>query len=155
MIANRTFRSVLLSLAATLAVTAAVPAAANSAAAEYFRSRADRTAVPALLSQDDRAYYKQMFGAIEREDWTQVQTLLAQRADGPLHAVARAQFYLAASSPRAELAPLSNLLSAAPDLPWAEQIGRLALKRGASELPALPSAQPMVSLPGLPKRIKP
>ncbi len=148
-------RAVLLSVAAACAVTVTAPASANSAAAEYFRSRADRTAVPALLSQEDRTYYKQMFGAIEREDWIQVQTLLAQRADGPLHAVARAQFYLAASSPRADLAPLSNLLSAAPDLPWAEQIGRLALKRGASELPALPSAQAMTSLPGLPKRIKP
>ena len=152
---NRFGRAALLGVAAALAVGVTAPAAANSAAAEYFRSRADRTAVPALLSQEDRAYYKQMFGAIEREDWPTVQTLLTQRADGPLHAVARAQFYIAASSPRADLAPLSSLLAASPDLPWAEQLGRLALKRGATELPALPSAQPMVSLPGLPKRIKP
>ncbi|MEI6641566.1 MAG: lytic transglycosylase domain-containing protein [Novosphingobium sp.] len=152
---GRICRAVLLGAAATIAVLGAVPAKANSAAAEYFRSRADRTAVPALLSQEDRAYYKQVFGAIEREEWAAVQTLLAQRGEGPLHAVARAQFYLAASSPRTELAPLSQLLSAAPDLPWAEQLGRLALKRGATDLPALPSAQPMVSLPGLPKRIKP
>jgi soluble lytic murein transglycosylase-like protein len=148
-------RAALLAVAAVLAVGMTAPAAANSAAAEYFRSRADRTAVPSLLSQEDRTYYKQMFGAIEREDWTTVQSLLAQRAEGPLHAVAKAQYYLAASSPRAELAPLAQVLTAAPDLPWAEQLGRLALKRGATELPALPSAQPMVSLPGLPKRIKP
>ncbi len=152
---NRFGRAALLGLAAVLTAASATPVSANSAAAEYFRSRADRTAVPALLSQEDRAYYKQMFGAIEREDWPTVQTLLAQRADGPLHAVARAQFYLAASSPRTDLAPLAQLLAAAPDLPWADQIGRLALKRGAVELPALPSAQPMVALPGLPKRIKP
>ena len=152
---NRFGRAALLGLAAVLTAASAAPVSANSAAAEYFRSRADRTAVPALLSQEDRAYYKQMFGAIEREDWPTVQTLLAQRADGPLHAVARAQFYLAASSPRTDLAPLAQLLAAAPDLPWADQIGRLALKRGAVELPALPSAQPMVALPGLPKRIKP
>lgn len=155
MIKNRSVRAALLGLTAALATSVAAPASANSAAAEYFRSRADRTAVPALLSQEDRTFYKTMFGAIEREDWAEVQSLLAQRADGPLHAVARAQLYLAASSPRTELAPLSSLLAAAPDLPWAEQLGRLALKRGASELPALPSAQPMVSLPGLPKRIKP
>lgn len=148
-------RTALVAVSAALAVAAAAPASANSAAAEYFRSRADRTPVPALLSQEDRAYYKQMFGAIEREDWQSVQTLLAQRADGPLHAVARAQYFLAASSPRAELAPLTQVLAAAPELPWAEQLGRLALKRGASELPTLPSAQPMMTLPGLPKRIKP
>jgi soluble lytic murein transglycosylase-like protein len=142
-------------MAAVLAGLIATPASANSAAAEYFRTRADRTAVPALLSQDDRAYYKQMFGAIEREDWPAVQTLLAQRADGPLHAVARAQFYLAASSPRADLQPISDLLAAAPEMPWAEQLGRLAMKRGATALPSMPSAQPMVALPGMPKRIKP
>ncbi len=148
-------RTALAAVAAALAIGTAAPATANSAAAEYFRSRADRTAVPSLLSQEDRSYYKQMFGAIEREDWTTVQTLLAQRTDGPLHAVARAQYYLAANSPRAELAPLTQVITTAPDLPWAEQLGRLALKRGATELPALPSAQSMVSLPGLPKRIKP
>jgi len=152
---NRIGRAALLGFAAVLTVASAAPACANSAAAEYFRSRADRTAVPALLSQEDRTYYKQMFGAIEREDWPTVQTLLAQRTDGPLHAVARAQFYLAASSPRTDLAPLAQLLAASPDLPWADQLGRLALKRGAIELPALPSAQPMVALPGLPRRIKP
>jgi soluble lytic murein transglycosylase-like protein len=152
---GRTCRAAWLAAAAMLAAGAAVPASANSAAAEYFRTRADRTAVPALLTQEDRAFYKQMFGAIEREDWTSVQALFAQRSDGPLHAVARAQFYLAASSPRAELAPLSQLIANAPDLPWADQLGRLAQKRGATELPALPSAQPMTTLPGLPKRIKP
>ena len=152
---NRISRATLLGLVAVLTASVAAPASANSAASEYFRSRADRTAVPALLSQDDRYYYKQMFGAIEREDWTTVQTLLVQRADGPLHAVARAQFYIATTSPRADLSPLSQLLAAAPELPWAEQLGRLALKRGATELPALPSAQLMVSLPGLPKRTKP
>ncbi|KUR71332.1 lytic murein transglycosylase [Novosphingobium fuchskuhlense] len=151
----KTCRIALMAVAAVLAGGSALPAAANSAAAEYFRSRADRTAVPALLSQEDRAYYKQIFGAIEREDWATVQTLFAQRTDGPLHAVARAQYFLAANSPRAELAPLSQLITSAPDLPWAEQLGRLAAKRGATELPALPSAQPMMTLPGLPKRIKP
>jgi len=31
-------------------------AQANSAAAEYFRNRADRSAVPKVLSQDEREY---------------------------------------------------------------------------------------------------
>ena len=52
-----------LSLAAA-AVISATPAFANSAAVDYFRTRADRTAVPSLLSQDDRAYYKQIFDAM-------------------------------------------------------------------------------------------
>ncbi|MCW1384193.1 lytic transglycosylase domain-containing protein [Novosphingobium sp. KCTC 2891] len=149
-------RATLAGLAATLAVAAALPAHANSAAVDYFRNRADRTAVPSLLSQDDRAYYKALFGAIEREDWISVQQMFAQRADGPLHAVAKAQFYLASTSPKVELQPLTDLLSQAPDLPWSEQVGRLALKRGATALPVtLPATQALYTLPTLSKRIKP
>lgn len=133
----------------------ALPASANSAAAAYFSSRADRTAVPSLLTQDDRAYYTKLFAAIDAKDWTTVQAMFAQRADGPLHAVARAQYYIAPSSPKIELQPLTELLQQAPDLPWADQVERLAQKRGATALPALPDPQQLVSLPGMPKRIRP
>ncbi len=155
MITRQLGREAMASLAIFAAVCSAAPASANSAAAEYFRSRADRTAVPALLSQDDRDYYRQLFGAIEREEWIGVQALLAKRGDGPLHAVAQSQYYLAATSPKAALQSLSSLLAAAPELPWSEQLGRLAIKRGASDLPALPTAQQILSLPGMSKRIKP
>lgn len=151
----RAARCTLIALAASAAVVVAVPAQANSAAADYFRGRADRTAVPSLLSQDDRTYYKSLFGAIEREDWTQVQSLFAQRLDGPLHTVARSQYILAATSPKAELGPISDVLNTAPDLPWAEQLGRLALKRGASDVPTLPQSQRFISLPNVSKRIRP
>ena len=143
--------------AAALACIAglAAPAHANSAAVEYFRSRADRTAVPTLLSQDDRTYYTALFAAIERQDWTNVQTMLAQRSDGPLQAVARAQYYLAATSPKADLASLTDLIARAPDLPWTDQLGRLALKRGAISLPITPSAQSFATLPSTPRRTRP
>jgi soluble lytic murein transglycosylase-like protein len=136
---------------------APLPAAANSAAVDYFRSRADRTAVPALLSQDERAYYKDLFAAIEHEDWARVQTLFAQKPDGPLHQVARAEYYLDAKSPRIELDALNQWLSAsaATPLPQAEQIAALAAKRGATALPVLPSPQALVSLPSTPKRLRP
>jgi soluble lytic murein transglycosylase-like protein len=142
--------------AALAGVASSQPVHANSAAVDYFRSRADRTAVPALLSQDDRTYYRTLFGAIDKQDWTTVQQMFAQRSDGPLHAVAKAQFYLAPTSPKAELTPLTDLLTQAPDLPWSEQVGRLALKRGASSLPiALPGTQQLFTVPTLSKRIKP
>jgi len=111
--------------------------------------------VPSLLSQEDRSYYTQLFAAIERQDWTNVQTMLAQRSDGPLHAVARAQFYLAATSPKVDLASLTDLMSRAPDLPWTDQLGRLALKRGATTLPITPSAQSFAVLPTTPRRTRP
>ncbi len=51
--------------------------------------------------------------------------------------------------------PFKSEINIAPDLPWAEQLGRLALKRGAVDLPALPPAQRLVSLPTVSKRIRP
>jgi len=131
------------------------PAHANSAAVEYFRNRADRSAVPTLLSQDDRAYYKDLFAAIEHQDWAKVQTLFQQKPDGPLHQVAKAEFYLDAKSPKTGLDALNQWLAQGTPLPEAEQIAALAMKRGATALPVLPAAQPLVSLPTSPKRLRP
>ncbi|MFA7586107.1 MAG: transglycosylase SLT domain-containing protein [Novosphingobium sp.] len=130
-------------------------AQANSAAVDYFRSKADRTPVPSLLSQDERQYYRELFTAIETKDWTRVQAMFAQKQDGPLHQEARAEYYLAAGSPRIELPDLNNWLDRGSAHAHADQIGNLAIKRGATSLPSLPRAQPLVNLPALPKRIRP
>ncbi|WP_338465997.1 lytic transglycosylase domain-containing protein [Novosphingobium sp. ZN18A2] len=151
---TRMARAAILGLAAA-GTLQAMPAAANSAAAAYFSSRADRTAVPMLLTQDDRTYYTKLFSAIDAKDWSTVQQMFAQRPDGPLHSVARAQYYLAPTSPKIELQPLTDLLQKAPDLPWAAQVESLAQKRGAAALPALPYAQGLVSLPSMPRRQRP
>ena len=134
---------------------AAVPAQANSAAVDYFRGRADRSNVPSLLSQEDRTYYRDLFGAIERADWAKVQAMLAQKQDGPLHQVALAEYYLAPTSPKIELDALNAWLAKGTDLPQAEQIALLAQKRGAIALPALPQAGSLVSQPNRAKRIRP
>ena len=145
-------------LAGFCAVLALLPAAsahANSAAVDYFRNRADRTSVPALLSQDERSYYKALFAAIDKQDWVKVQTMLAQKNDGPLHLVAKAEYYLDGKSPKAELEALNQWLAQGSALPEAEQIASLAVKRGAAILPLLPGAQSLASLPSTPKRIRP
>lgn len=151
-------RSRLLVLAGAVAgalAAGAAPAMANSAAVDYFRNKADRTAVPSLLSQDERTYYGEVFAAIDRKDWARVQELFAQRQDGTLHQQALAEYYLAAGSPRIELPELQQWLERAPDHAGADRIAGLAVKRGATALPGLPSAQPFVTLPSLPKRIRP
>jgi len=136
-------------------LTLAAPAQANSAAVDYFRNRADRSNVPSLLSQDDRAFYRDLFGAIERSDWGKVQDMFAQRQDGPLHQVALAEYYLAPTSPKIELDALNAWLAQGTDLPQAEQIALLAQKRGATALPPLPQASSLVSQPTRAKRIRP
>ncbi|GAB7365700.1 hypothetical protein MBLNU230_g7039t1, partial [Neophaeotheca triangularis] len=117
------------------------PAAANSAAADYFMSRVARSAVPKLLTEDERGWYKDIFGAIKRQDWTRVQSMFAERPDGPLHGSARAEYYLAPGSPRIDLPTLTDWLNANPTLPQAEQIAALAVKRGGTALPSLPMPQ--------------
>ncbi|MFC4295416.1 lytic transglycosylase domain-containing protein [Novosphingobium tardum] len=137
------------------AAACAVPASANSASVDYFRNRIQNTAVPSLLSNDDKSYYGALFAAIGKEDWATVQAMFAQRPDGPLHAVALSEYYLAANSPKAELTALTDLLDKARDLPWADQIGRLATKRGATDVPAFSDPQRLVALPSAPKRLRP
>ena len=79
--------------AASCALAAGATAAhANSAAVDYFRNRADRTAVPSLLSQDERGFYRDLFAAIDRKDWPRVQELFAQKPEGPLHQAALAEY---------------------------------------------------------------
>jgi soluble lytic murein transglycosylase-like protein len=137
------------------AVLQVPPARANSAAVDYFRTRADRTAVPSLLSQDEREYYRDLFAAIERKDWTRVQTLFSQKADGPLHQEALAEYYLASGSPRIGVDQLNAWLAKGTNLPQSEQIARLAMTRGATTMPVMPGAQPLFSLPSTAKRIRP
>ncbi|MBB4857071.1 soluble lytic murein transglycosylase-like protein [Novosphingobium chloroacetimidivorans] len=150
-IAARTGLLALLSAASL----AASPAFANSAAVDYFRTRADRTAVPSLLTIDERDYYRKLFNAIESKDWTTVQNLFAEKSDGPLHQQARAEYFLASGSPKIELADLQAWLSQGTKLPDADQISRLAMKRGAVSLPPMPTAQRFAALPSLPKRVRP
>lgn len=149
-------RSVLLAAAALSGVAAAAsPAQANSAAVEYFSNRASRTAVPTLLTQDQRTYYRSLFGAIHAKNWTQVDALLAQVPDGPLHQVAEAEYFLDPASPKIGLDTLNAWLAKSSDLPQAEQIGALAVKRGAAALPVLPEAQRLFALAYTPKRVRP
>jgi len=153
---GRLFRRILAGASALLSLLPlAGTAHANSAAVEYFRTRADRSAVPKLLTEDERTWYRDMFASIKRSDWTHVQALFAQKADGPLHSVARAEYYLAAGSPKVDLDSLSQWLTSGSTLPEAEQIGALALRRGATTLPTLPQTQYLVPLRASPRRSLP
>ncbi|MEO7570081.1 MAG: lytic transglycosylase domain-containing protein, partial [Croceibacterium sp.] len=70
---------------------------------DYYSARDQRSVLTRQLDDSQRAYYRQVFAAIDRMDWNGASALLDQQSDGPLHAVARAKIYTAASSPRVEL----------------------------------------------------
>ncbi|MFZ1741883.1 MAG: hypothetical protein WAT93_03460 [Pontixanthobacter sp.] len=145
----------MLLVAGTAAFSGAVPALANSSAAEYFRDRATTSNVPQLLSNDDRSYYRELFAAIDSENWSRVNALFSQKADGPLHEVAKAEFYLHANSPRVEAEQIQQWLTSGRYLPQAEQLTSLGQKRGLTAEYGLPQEQSFVSQPYASKRIRP
>jgi soluble lytic murein transglycosylase len=150
---RKRMKAVLASLA-TLAVLTATPSAAQTAR-EYFVARTARNEAPQQLSQQDREYYAAVFAAIDRKDWDGAASLLAQRGDGLLHPVARAELYLAAGSPRVELPQIEAWMATGRELPQAQRLARLALSRGATQAPDLPYAREFYSTGSIPKRARP
>ncbi|MDQ3139806.1 MAG: lytic transglycosylase domain-containing protein, partial [Pseudomonadota bacterium] len=74
--------------------------------------------------------------------------------DGPLHAAARAELYLAKGSPRVELPQLLPLLNAAPDAPQADKLRALAETRGAIDPPPIAQPQRLVWAGSQPRRAR-
>ncbi len=143
-------------LASCTAMTAiAVPTPVSASAAEYFRSRVSAPDIPAVLSASDREYYRSLFAAIDDENWARVDTLLAQRGEGPLHDIAKAEYYLHANSPRVEGDRIAQWLSTGRYLPQAEQMSRLGERRGLTASYTLPTDQALVRQPYISKRILP
>ena len=142
--------------AAAIAATTitAAPAAAQTTR-DYFVAHATGHGAPRQLDPETQAYYRQVFAAIDRKDWTGAETLLLQRGDGPLHPVALAELYLAAGSPRVELPQIEAWMARGRNLPHASRLARLAVTRGATQTPSLPREQQFYPRSGLPKRVHP
>jgi hypothetical protein len=136
-------------LAATIAIPAA-PALALDAGAS--RSSDLRSEGPSVLSASERSNYRAIFAAIHSGDWAGASARLAGMRDGPLHAAATAEIYLAKGSPVVSMEQALNLLREAPYLPQAAQLGRLAQRRGATSLPDLPRTQDLVWAGSQPRR---
>ncbi|MXP25354.1 transglycosylase SLT domain-containing protein [Altererythrobacter indicus] len=147
-------RPVLGFLAMTATMLCVQPAQAKSAR-EYFVAHAVQNSTPEQLSREDRAYYSQLFTAIDQQNWATVENLLAQKPDGLLTPIAKAEYYLAANSPRVELDKIQQWLTSGKDLPQAAQLARLGLTRGLGAMPNLPQEQRFVPQQSMPKRVLP
>lgn len=104
------------------------------------------------LGSEQRQGYREIFAAIRAEDWFGASARLTALPEGPLHDAARAELFTARGSPKVELPELLSLLQRAPEMPKAEQIARLALTRGATELPGLPAAEKLIWVGSQPRR---
>jgi soluble lytic murein transglycosylase len=104
-------------------------------------SNRDGDGIPDQLTPAERSGYRNVFSALRAQRWDEARTQLDAMKDGPLHAIARAELLTAKGSPKAELGPIMAVLQAAPDLPQADQLTRMARTRGATETPDLPFVQ--------------
>src|SRR6218665_3396215 len=88
--------------------------------------------VPDILSSKQKQLYSQVLTAIRGQRWADAKALLDGADNGPLNDFLRAELLTAANSPRAEISDIMPILSRSPFLPQAEQLGRLATRRGAT-----------------------
>lgn len=139
---------------ATLALALALPVAAHAVDRGSERTTKQDAGIPAQLDSEQRAGYRNAFAAIRAQRWTDAQLALDSMKPGPLHAIARAELYLAKGSPRIELPQIMALLAEAPELPHGEQLARLAKVRGAVDTPLLPSTQRLIWHDAPPSRIR-
>ena len=137
-----------------LASVAATPAYAN-ASSDSFRVADRGSSVPSVLNGSDQAYYSELFGAIDRQEWDRVETMLNSRQGGLLHQVARAEYYTHANSPTVSPGQIARWFDGGTMLPQAAQLSRLGQRRGLTSLPMLPQARSFTRQPSASKRIRP
>ncbi|MEJ7926553.1 lytic transglycosylase domain-containing protein [Sphingobium sp. AN641] len=127
---------------------------ASAAPSESLPTTASSAATtPFSIADTDRARYGAIFAALRGQRWDEAKALTLALDEGdPLRSVALSELYLAKGSPKVELFDLLSLINKAAWLPRADQLSRLAEKRGATMLPELPQVQKMVWLGAAPRR---
>nr|WP_200940730.1 lytic transglycosylase domain-containing protein [Sphingomonas sp. Leaf339] len=136
------------------AFAAGMPTEAPAPAGDARSAAVTPDRVPTQLDPAQRDAYRAVFAAIRESRWQDAQLGLEAMRPGPLHALARAELYTAKGSPKVELTPIVDLLNQAPELPQAEALRTLAMRRGATDLPPLPIAQRLIWQDGAPRRVR-
>ncbi len=125
---------------------------AQAATSDNFDVKPAQIAAPMVLSESEKKQYSAILSAIKNAKWDEAAKLLAAAPKGPMSAAARAEYYLASGSPRVEAAQLEALLKEAPYLAQAEQLERMAVKRGVTMPPERPGTQKFSFLGSAPHR---
>lgn len=146
---------VALGMVSGLAVGTAASAQSGDLVARYDRSASQNDAIPQVLSADERDQYRDIFAAIDREEWDRVAVMLARGQSSVLHQVAAAEYYTHANSPKVSAGQVADWFVAGTDLPQSEQLARIGANRGLEQTPYLPQPQSFARQPSSPKRILP
>ncbi|WP_443971505.1 transglycosylase SLT domain-containing protein [Sphingobium sp. CR28] len=124
---------------------AAAPVAAQSLAAS--------TAAIYASASSDTARYRPILSALSGQRWSEAKAgITALDETDSMRPWLLGELYTAKNSPRVELFDLMDLLAKAPWLPKADQIGRLATKRGAQILPQGAQVRQLMWTGGAPQR---
>jgi soluble lytic murein transglycosylase len=144
-------RLIYLGFSAIPLIAAASPALATTA--EPVKQIGEAlSAVPIAPTAKENTTFTAIYNAISAKKWDEANRLIDAAPQGPMAAMARAELYLAAGSPKVDAEKLQSLLNDAPYLPQAEQLEKMALKRGANGLPSLPGTQRFSYQGSSPKR---
>ena len=98
--------------------------------------------------------WRGVFDAIDDGNWAAAQAGIYSLPASPLTALARAELYTAKGSPTVDLASLQDLIARAPELPQANQLALMALKRGATTAPLVIPERQTVTLGFAPVRYR-
>ncbi|MFL6721188.1 MAG: transglycosylase SLT domain-containing protein [Sphingomonas sp.] len=98
--------------------------------------------------------WRGVFDAIDAGNWASAQAGIATLPRSTLTPVAKAELYTARGSPVVDLASLQSLIAEAPELPEADQLAAMAVKRGALTPPQTLGEKPTYSIGSAPVRYK-
>ena len=98
--------------------------------------------------------WRGVFDAIDLGNWVSAQAGIAALPKSVLTPVAKAELYTAKDSPVVDLTTLQALIAEAPELPEAEQLANMAIRRGALTPPAIYGEKPTYSIGSAPYRYK-
>ena len=98
--------------------------------------------------------WRGVFDAIDAGNWASAQAGISALAHDVLTPLAKAELYTAKGSPVVDLASIQALLTEAPELPQAEQLAVMAIKRGALTPPSIIGERPIYSIGSAPIRYK-
>jgi len=98
--------------------------------------------------------WRGVFDAIDAGSWASAQAGIAALPRSILTPVAKAELYTAKGSPVVDLGSLQALITEAPELPKADQLAAMAVKRGALTAPLIMVEKPTYNLGSAPIRYK-
>ncbi len=98
--------------------------------------------------------WREVFDAIDAGNWASAAAGIAALPPSVLTPMAKAELYTAKGSPVVDLESLQGLIGQAPELPEANQLGLMALKRGATTPPLAIPEKPTIVLGSAPVRYR-